>query len=104
MLILKQGERLRTAVTVNFVRIERENETMIECECTTWGRDNHGAMLLLAHHPNCTRYRPETEIRELLLSLIEGIESWAAAEDGVHPDCWEAYVKACNVCGRVTGE
>ena len=50
--------------------------------------------------PNCERYRPEPEIRELLQRLIDGIESWAADEDGVHPDCWEAYKAACAVVGQ----
>jgi len=73
---------------------------MIPCECLTWGRDNHGALLHLEHHPHCEHYRPEPEIRALLLRLIEGIESWAQDEDGVHPDCWEAYRDACCVVGQ----
>ena len=73
---------------------------VMPCDCSTWGRDNLGAILHLEHHPSCERYRPEPEIRELLQRLIDGIESWAADEDGVHPDCWDAYVKACAACGQ----
>ena len=73
---------------------------VMPCECATWGRDNHGATLHLEHHPNCERYRPEPEIRQLLLRLIDGIETWASDEDGVHPDCWEAYKAACSSVGQ----
>jgi hypothetical protein len=75
-------------------------ETNIGCECVTYGRSNDTAILFLAHHPNCKQYRPEREIRTLLLRLIEGIEAWANDEDGVHPDCWEAYVAALNAVGQ----
>ena len=70
------------------------------CKCAMWGRDNSGTQLYLTHHPNCDQYHPEEEIRELLQQLIKGIEAWAADEDGVHPDCWEAYRRACDVCGQ----
>ena len=70
------------------------------CECATWARDNHGSTLHLQHHPDCEWYRPEPEIRQLLLRLIEGIELWAADEDGVHPDCWDAYKSACAAVGQ----
>ena len=71
-----------------------------DCRCKTWGRDNSGCALFLEHHPRCDKYKPEPEVRELLQRLIDGIESWASEEDGVHPDCWDAYVKACNACGQ----
>lgn len=73
---------------------------VIPCDCATCGRDNHGAILHLDHHQNCERYQPEQEIRELLQSLINGIESWSNDEYGVHKDCWDAYVKACSVCDQ----
>lgn len=41
------------------------------------------------------------EVRALLDSLIKGIESWAEDEDGVHPDCWQAYLAACSATGRI---
>jgi hypothetical protein len=73
---------------------------VMPCECLTWGRYNHGTILHLDHHPNCKLYRPEPEIRELLLRLIDGIEAWASDEDGVHPDCWEPYKAACAAVGQ----
>jgi len=76
-----------------------ERKTM-KCECETWGRDNNGAILYLEHHPNCQQYKPEQQVRDLLLRLIDGIESWASEEDGVHPDCWEAYKSACTTVGQ----
>jgi hypothetical protein len=70
------------------------------CECATWGRDNQSAALILSHHTACPNYSPELEVRELLQNLLDGIEAWASDEDGVHPDCWDAYVKACGACGQ----
>ena len=71
------------------------------CECKTWGRDNAGMTLLLSHHPSCQHYQPELEIRALLLRLIDGIEAWAwDVENGIHPDCWEAYCSACATVGK----
>lgn len=32
--------------------------------------------------------------KELIKQLIEGIQKWAADEDGIHYDCLEAYVRA----------
>lgn len=70
------------------------------CECLTWGRDNAASVLHLEHHPNCEHYAPEQPLRELLLRLVDGIEAWAADEDGVHSDCWNAYQDACCVLGQ----
>ena len=71
-----------------------------QCLCSTWARGDHTGLLMLSHHPSCGNYKPEKEVRELLLSLIAGIEAWAADEDGVHPDCWEPYMMACGVVGK----
>lgn len=73
---------------------------MGDCECRTWGRCGAASELILKHHPECEHYRPEPEIRQLLSDLIDGIESWASDEDGVHSDCWSAYVAACNAVGE----
>jgi len=76
----------------------RKAEMMTEtCECITWGRDTKAVMLQLDHHPNCEHYKPEPQIRELLLRLVNGIEAWAADEDGIHEACWSAYRDACGV-------
>ncbi len=71
-----------------------------ECECQTWARDNAAAIFIASHHPNCDLYTPEIDARALLLRLIDGIESWAADEDGIHSDCWAAYVAACGAVGQ----
>lgn len=39
-------------------------------------------------------------MRELLESLIDGIDCWAADEDGVHPELCEAYDRAAVAIGR----
>jgi hypothetical protein len=77
-----------------------EDAQEAECECMTWARVGVGACLWLKHHPGCQHYRPEPEIRSVLLDLIDGIELWASDEDGVHPACWDAYSKACGAVGQ----
>lgn len=73
----------------------------INCECFDWERaEFEDTLLFLRHHPKCKHAKTIPEIRELLDNLIKGIESWAADEDGVHPDCWSAYVEACMVTLR----
>ena len=34
-----------------------------------------------------------------MAALIKGIECWAADEDGVHPDAWDAYCQAIVFVG-----
>ena len=72
----------------------------IECECDTWARGNSAMVFIGQHHPNCDRYNPEQNIRDLLMRLLDGIEAWANDEDGIHSDCWEAYVDACSAVGQ----
>lgn len=76
------------------------DKNIIPCECATWARDDSSNLLFLDHHPNCKQYKPEQQIRDLLLRLIDGIEDWANDEDYVHRDCWEAYCDACAVVGQ----
>ena len=72
----------------------------IECECETWARDFTRENLWYTHHPKCPNHDPEAELKELLSKLVEGIEQWARDEDGVHPDCWTAYCRACALLGH----
>lgn len=59
-----------------------------ECNCNS--RTHDGSFpLLLAHFSDCWRFGPC--VRELIESLVRGMESWAADEDGFHPDAIEAY-------------
>ena len=47
-----------------------------------------------------TKYNPGGDAREIITALIKGIESWASDEDGIHPDCREAYKKAKFIIGE----
>ena len=73
-----------------------------ECECATWARGNAATVLICEHHPNCPQYNPEQNTRDLLMRLLDGIETWANDEDGIHSDCWGAYVDACCAVGHYT--
>lgn len=62
------------------------------CECQSWCHP--GGLLLLSHHPHCTKYAPLADCREIIVGLLRGIEASAQDTDGVHPDLWEAYKRA----------
>jgi len=64
---------------------------MNDCECNYWARTDG---LLAEHHPNCKHYDPVGDAQKIIVALLLGIEAWAADEDGVHPDCLEAYENA----------
>lgn len=72
--------------------------TPTDCECMDWGRN--GLTLLTGHHRHCPKYRIDAEGMRLLRNLLDGIEEWAADEDGVHWECWDAYRQACLALGR----
>lgn len=69
----------------------------VECECTYWCDLDMRARLLTGHHANCFEGRPQAQVAaamRLIAELASGMESWAADEDGIHPDCWMPYCKA----------
>ncbi len=67
-----------------------------DCECYNWCR--LGLSFNPKHHPNCKHYSPLNDAASVIKALLKGIEAWAGDEDGVHPDCWEAYKRAkCSV-------
>lgn len=68
------------------------------CECKNWA--TLGIVPLLSHHPRCSKYRPVADLMEIVKGLLAGIESWAADEDGIHDDCFEAYKKAKIALGQ----
>lgn len=63
-----------------------------ECRCSTYARafrpDKHGD----EHHRNCELHPVATFA--LLQRLCDGIDKWAAEEDGVPDWLWDAYVQA----------
>jgi len=67
----------------------------MECECKNWCSD--GVPPLLKHNRKCPQYSPVTEMLEIITDLVRGVQDWAAEEDGVHPECWEAYSRA-KIC------
>lgn len=71
---------------------------MMDCECCKWGRPS--SKLLTKHHPNCTEYDIEKEVYQIIYDLLNGVVSWAHDEDGVHPDCWEAFKQGALFIGR----
>ena len=61
------------------------------CDCDK--RPHRGDFpLLLTHHADCWQFG--IELRVLVEGLVDGMEAWAADEDGIHPDALEAYEMA----------
>lgn len=71
----------------------------MDCVCKNWARDR--IVVLTNHHPKCAHYNPEQDAKEIVAKLVDGIEAWATDEDGVHPDCWEAYLNASAFICRI---
>ena len=72
------------------------------CKCADWGGERRA--LWTKHHPHCFEYDPIADANELLIALMRGIEAWAADEDGVHPECWEAYRNTKLLLGEKVNE
>lgn len=67
------------------------------CKCDELTRDG-SFPLLLPHVPTCPEFG--CCVRELIVGLVRGMESWAADEDGIHPDAWEWYERAKVAIGE----
>lgn len=67
------------------------------CECSTKARTS--GKLLTNHHPDCPKYDLESEVIDLIKSLVYGINCWAADEDGIHDVVWDAYCHALLFIG-----
>lgn len=79
---------------------------MLDCECKTWAVSDATATLLgNGHHQNCYAFAPDVGAMALLRELVRGIRWWAAQEDGVPDEVWEAYKKAVWITeGRMIDE
>lgn len=72
----------------------------VNCECATWATD----LLVSGHHITCVRFDPRPFVRAIY-HLLDGMEHWAADEDGIHPDAWHAYREGCQlVCREISEE
>jgi hypothetical protein len=68
------------------------------CECQKWARQPQ--KFFTTHHYRCPHYDPEGDARVIIEDLIKGILSWAREEDGIHPECFEAFTRGALVVGR----
>jgi len=64
-----------------------------KCECHTLTRA-YSSDIYTNHHQNCEHYDLNGDVVRIITNLIDGINSWAKDEDGIHPECWEAYKSA----------
>jgi len=70
---------------------------MPRCNCDS--RTHDGSFpLLLPHFADCHEFGQD--LRTLIEGLVRGMESWAADEDGIHPDAWQAYQRAKLAIGE----
>lgn len=78
---------------------------MPECECTKWCDVNTRHRILTGHHENCCASPSALEkALDLVAKLAHGMDCWAADEDGIHPDAWEAYKQAKLLEGEVVAD
>ena len=72
----------------------------IQCECLAWGNDR--IYLLGRHHYACNRAARINPLldRALVEALVDGMDTWAQDEDGIHFDAWAAYKAGCEALGR----
>lgn len=63
------------------------------CECVAWARD-YRQLIFWEHHRDCPKHNPDSDMLCMLNELLDGIDEWAADEDGVHYKCWAAYCRA----------
>ena len=75
--------------------MEDQPENDKPCDCQNYCHS--GQPPILRHHYACNKYRPISEMLEIITDLVKGIQNWAADEDGVHHDCWKAYSRA-KIC------
>jgi hypothetical protein len=78
-----------------------ENEKCEVCQCAFWANHDLPFTVLTGHHPEC-RKGPDamTAAKDLLRTLTKGMEFWAAQEDGIPEEIWEAYARAKMVIGE----
>lgn len=70
------------------------------CECFDWATE----LVVSGHHHRCERF-DFIPFCAAIVALLRGMEQWAADEDGIHPDAWDAYAKGCELtCRRVKYE
>jgi hypothetical protein len=74
---------------------------MTDCECVHWASVRNDIRLLTGHHESCPNLPDPVRVaKDLIRDLIRGIEAWAADEDGVHDEVWEAYKRGKAVIGE----
>jgi hypothetical protein len=80
-----------------------------QCLCSQYAvtsPSDRYVIVLTGHHPHCKEGRaPLLAAVALIAELAQGIEAWAADEDGVHDAVFEAYQKAKRMEGiNITSE
>ena len=68
------------------------------CACKYWTRED--VLTPSEHHPNCSKYIPEQEARQVIEALLNGIIIWGHDEDGIHDACFGAFRRAAHFIGR----
>ena len=77
------------------------SDLLAGCECMHWASARLDIQVLTGHHENCPKGgNLEESYKRLVAALVKGMENWAADEDGIHPDAWEAYKRGKCVIGQ----
>lgn len=56
---------------------------------------------MTGHHEACPQRGSIVKAAQTIIAaLVKGMENWAADEDGIHPDAWEAYKRGKVAIGQ----
>jgi len=71
------------------------------CDCADWCDISPHFRVLTGHHETCPLRGDITVAwKQLVRELVQGMQSWAADDGGVHPDAWDAYLKGKVLLGE----
>lgn len=71
------------------------------CECQNWCDVRPDIRMITGHHGACPKRGSIVKgAQAIIAALVKGMENWAADEDGIHPDAWEAYKRGKAAIGQ----
>lgn len=88
-----------------------EHAALWQCECGAVANAAHGDWRFNGKdwehshgypvgHVVASKLETTTDPERLIRDLLKGIQGWSADEDGVHPECWDAYKRAKAYIGE----
>lgn len=83
---------------MNELSESQKKQGLVVCECQQWAWRIEPPVT--RHHPQCKQYDLKNEAMALVRDLVKGMEAWAADEDGIHREAWDAYKRGKVFVGQ----